>query len=474
MVREYPYDSIIYGSMTGLAKLIQRRELTCYEVVLAHLEHIEKVNPKINAVFQIDADRALKQARKSDNALSEKTIYGPLHGVPVTIKDSLDTKGIISTWGTKGRQHFIPEKDATVVARLRKAGAIIIGKTNTSELTLGGEMNNMVYGPSHNPYDLSKSPSSSSGGAAALLASGGSCLDLGTDTGGSIRCPAHVCGITGLKPTTGRTPRTGNAIPYLPGIVDHLTSVGPMARYVEDLITALPIISGPDGKDPAVIPMPLGNPENVRLENLKIAFYTDGGLHPPTIEISDTIRKTALKLSANVKILNEDTPACLSKAEWLYPWVKFKDNGRWISQRLKTAKTTEPGPHMVRLLKEAESYKSTDNVNVSDALDIFCNEMLQFMKNYDVILCPPDVFPALPIGGPPQGYDYLMWSHLSAYNLTGWPAGVVRAGQTPEGLPIGIQVVGKPWCEHIVLSVMKTIESVRGGYSPPNMSSSLY
>ncbi|MBU8911211.1 MAG: amidase [Desulfobacterales bacterium] len=470
MVRNYPNKSIIYGSMTVLAKLIQKRELSCYEVVLAHLEHIEKVNPKINAVFQIDADKALKEARRSDKALSKKTIYGPLHGVPVTIKDSLDTKRIISTWGTKGRQNFIPKKDASVVARLRRAGAIILGKTNTSEITLGGEMNNLVYGPSHNPYDLSKSPSSSSGGAAALLASGGSSLDLGTDTGGSIRCPAHVCGITGLKPTTGRTPRTGNAIPYLPGAIDCLTSVGPMARYVEDLITALPIICGPDGKDPAVIPMSLGNPENVRLENLKIAFYTNGGLHPPTIEISDAIRKTALKLADGVKIIKEDSPACLSMAEWLYPWLKFEDNGRWISQRLKTAKTTEPGPHMVRLLKEAESFKPPDDSKVSTVLDTFCKDMLQFLENYDVILCPPDVFPALPNGGPPQGYDYLMWSHLSAYNLTGWPAGVVRAGQTPGGLPIGIQVVGRPFCEHIVLSVMKVIESVCGGYSPPNIS----
>lgn len=361
MVREYPYDSIIYGSMTDLAKLIQRRELTCYEVVLAHLEHIEKVNPKINAVFQVNADRALKQARKSDNALDRKMIHGPLHGVPVTIKDSLDTKGIISTWGTKGRQYFIPKKDATVVERLRKAGAIILGKTNTSELTLGGEMDNLVYGPTHNPYDLSKSPSSSSGGGAALLASGGSCLDIGTDTGGSIRCPVHVCGITGLKPTTGRIPRTGNAIAFLPGAVDRLTSVGPMARYVEDLITALPIISGPDGKDPAIIPMPLGNPEKVRLENLKIAFYTDGGLHPPTIEISNVIQETALELSDGVKMLKEDVPDCLSKAEWLYPWIKFENNGRWISQRLKTAKTTEPGPRMVRLLKEAESFECNQN-----------------------------------------------------------------------------------------------------------------
>jgi len=453
--------------MVSLAKLIRKKELSCHEVVSAHLNHIEKVNPKINAVFQVDADRTLREARESDKALSKKRLIGPLHGVPVTIKDSLDTRGIITTWGTKGRQYHIPEQDAAVVARLRKAGAIIMGKSNTSEMTMGGEMDNPVYGPSHNPYDLSKSPSSSSGGAAAILASGGSCLDLGTDTGGSIRCPAHVCGITGIKPTAGRTPRTGHAIPYLPGIADCLTTVGPMARYVEDLIAALPIICGPDGKVPAVISIPLGNPENVRLETLRIAYYTDGGLHPPAIEISDTICKTAQKLSDRVKILMEDAPHCLSRAEWLYPWVRFEDNGRWILKRLQAAGTTEPGPYIARLLKEAESFKPPNSLNVSDALDTFRKEMLQFMENYDVILCPPDVFPALPHGGPPQGYDYLMWSHLSAYNLTGWPAGVVRAGQTSEGLPIGVQVVGRPWCDHIVLAVMKTIESVCGGYSPP-------
>ncbi len=490
----------IHGSMVSLAKLIRTKELSCQEVVTAHLDHIEKVNTKINAVFQIDSDRALEEAREADKALSLKKLAPacPLHGVPVTIKDSLDTRGIISTWGTKGRQYFIPEQDATVVARLRKAGAIIIGKSNTSEMTMGGEMDNPVYGQSHNPYDLSKSPSSSSGGAAAILASGGSALDLGTDTAGSIRCPAHVCGITGIKPTTGRTPRTGHSTPYLPGTVDCLTTIGPMARYVEDLIAVLPIICGPDGEDPAVSSMPLGNPGNVRLENLRIAYYMDGGLHPPTIEISDAIHKTARILSGRVKILQEDAPVCLHRAEWLYPWVRFEDNGRWILKRLKAAGTIEPGHYMARLLKKAESFQvpdilktyksfrssitskpsSTSKIsstsstskysNVSEALDAFRKEMLQFMENYDVILCPPDPFPAIPHGGPPEGYNDLMGAHLSAYNLTGWPAGIVRVGQTPEGLPIGIQVVGKPWCDHIVLSVMKQIESLCGGYSPPD------
>ncbi len=458
----------LYGSMVSLARLIREKELSCQEAVTGHLDHIEKINKKINAVFQVDRDRINKQAHESDKVLSGSVPIGPLHGVPVTIKDSLDTQGIISTWGTKGREHFIPVEDATVVARLRRAGAIIIGKTNTSEMTIGGEMDNMVYGPSHNPYDLSKTPSSSSGGAAAIIASGGSALDLGTDTGGSIRCPAHVCGITGIKPTTGRTPRTGNAIPYLPGAVDRFTSVGPMARYVEDLIVALPIISGSDGKDPAVIQKPLENPDSVRIENLRVAYYTDGGLHPPSVEISDVIRKTARELFDRVKTVREDAPLSLPEAEWLYPWLKFEDKGRWISKRLKAAGTVEPGPNITRLLKEAQSFKAPEKLKASDVLDAFCNEMLQFMKNYDVILCPPDVFPAQPPGGSSEGYDYLMWAHSSAYNLTGWPAGVVRAGWTSTGLPIGIQVVGRPWCEHIVLSVMKVIESIYGGYSPPD------
>src|SRR6266567_7812846 len=224
------------------------------------------------------------QARAADAALARGQLLGPLHGVPMTIKDSLDTAGVITTGGTQGRATFVPEQDATVVARLRAAGAILLGKTNTPELTLSGETDNLVYGRTNNPYDVSRTPGGSSGGAGAILAAGGSALDIGSDTGGSIRLPAHFCGIAGIKPTSGRVPRTGHIVPFGMGAVDALTQLGPMARYVEDLSLILPIIAGVDWRDPAIIPMPLGDPRAVSMTGLRVAMYTDNGTMSPTPE----------------------------------------------------------------------------------------------------------------------------------------------------------------------------------------------
>src|SRR6266480_3568007 len=253
---------LIYRSASELARLIRSRDISSEELVRAHLSRISEVNPKLNAVCQIDEKGALAAARDADAALKRRGEVGKLHGVPVTIKDSFDTKGIISTGGTEGRRGFVPEKDATVVARLRAAGAIVLGKTNTPELTLSYDTENLIYGRTHNPYDLAQTPGGSSGGAAAILAVGGSALDIGSDTAGSIRIPAHFCGITGLKPTFGRVSRAGH-IPPAGGVAGRRTQVGPMARFVEDLVLALSIISGPDGEDPEVATVALEDPGTV-------------------------------------------------------------------------------------------------------------------------------------------------------------------------------------------------------------------
>jgi amidase len=194
---------IVYESATRLAQAIRTRSLSSSEVVSAHLEQIEKENHRLNAVVQIAADVARVQAKEADQAIARGHNWGPLHGVPVTIKDGWETKGIISSAGTAGRASFVPEEDATVVARVRAAGAIVLGKTNVPELSLSNETDNSVYGRTNNPYDLSRTPGGSGGGQAAIIAVGGSPLDIGCDAGGSIRLPSHFCGIAGIKPTTG-------------------------------------------------------------------------------------------------------------------------------------------------------------------------------------------------------------------------------------------------------------------------------
>ena len=224
-------ESVIFSSATTIARLIKSKEVSALEILEAHIARIEQVNPKINAVVSTVYDRARTEALSADKALQENDVVSPLHGVPITIKDSLDTEGVVTTGGTMGRRKFIPQYDSTVVRRLRSAGAILIGKTNTPELTLAGETENLIYGRTNNPYDLARSPGGSSGGAAAIVATGGSPLDMGSDTGGSIRLPSHFCGIVGLKPNSGRVPRTGHIVPFGLGALDSLTQNGPMARF---------------------------------------------------------------------------------------------------------------------------------------------------------------------------------------------------------------------------------------------------
>jgi amidase len=264
-------NDVIYASATSLARAIRAKEVSSAEVVHAYLQRLEAVNPALNAVVQLCADTAQAEARAADAALARGQIMGLLHGVPMTIKDSLDTAGVITTGGTTGRASCVPTQGATVVARLRQAGAILLGKTNTPELTLAGETDNLIYGRTNNPYDLTRTPGGSSGGAAAIVAAGGAPFDIGSDTRGSIRLPAHFTGIAGIKPTSGRVPRTGHIVPWGLGAVDALTQLGPLARYVEDLALILPILAGVDWSDPAIVPMPLGDPQAVPLKGLRVA-----------------------------------------------------------------------------------------------------------------------------------------------------------------------------------------------------------
>lgn len=226
--------NILYAPISELCKAILSKKVSSKELVNVYLDRIEEVNPKLNAVVHISADEAREQADHADKKLAEGKISGPLHGIPMTVKDSFDTKDMISTGGTKGRANFTPSKDATVVARLRANGAILMGKTNTSELTLSYETNNLIYGQTNNPYSPSLSPGGSSGGGAAIVACGGSPFDIDSDYGGSLRYPSHCCGISTIKPTSRRVPRTGHILPF-GGLLDHFQQIGPLATCVDDL-----------------------------------------------------------------------------------------------------------------------------------------------------------------------------------------------------------------------------------------------
>jgi amidase len=469
MDRRKTMQELIYTSAKKLAQAIHDKKVSSREVVRACLQRIEEVNPELNAVVQITAEAALKQAKTADEQLARGIVRGSLHGVPMTIKDSLDTAGVVTTGGTKGRASYIPDQDATVVARLRDAGAILLGKTNTPELTLSGETENLIYGTTNNPYDLSRTPGGSSGGAAAIIAAGGSPLDLGSDTGGSIRGPAHFCGITGIKPTSGRVPRTGHIVAYDLGALDSKTQIGPLARFVEDLALVLPIISGVDWRDPAVIPIPMSNPEEVDLGSLRIAYYTDNTIMTPTAETISAVKSAAQSVADAVASVKEELPPGLKRAFTLNRDISNADGRAWVRRLLDKAGTDEIHRWIKAEIESAEEIGTDAFTALLEEWDRLRSAMLFFMRDYDAILCPVNASPALAHGVSRREERRPAGSYTNVYNLTGWPGAVVRAGTSPEGLPIGVQIVARPWREDVALAIAQQIETALGGWQPPHL-----
>ena len=459
-------DDLTAASATALARAIRDNEVSSVEVIDAHLCRIEAVNQAINAVVQLAADRARAEARAADAALARGDAVGPFHGVPVTIKDSFDTTGIVSTWGTTGRADFVPDRDAAVVARLRAAGAIVLGKTNTPELTLAFDTDNLVYGRTNNPHDLLRSAGGSSGGAAAIVAAGGSPLDIGSDTAGSIRLPVHWCGACGLKPTAGRVPKAGHCISSA-GFTGMLTQVGPIARCVEDLALVLPIVAGVDGRDPTVVPMPLDVPGAAGLGRLRVAFHTDNGIVSPTAETAETVRRVAGLLADAGADVSERRPEGIERSQTLFIALMRADGGASVRRLLGRCGTTRPHSYLDWAKEGQPALSSADLTALLASLDSFRGGLLAFMDAYDLILCPVSVCPAVPHGEAATSEMSAGFAYTKTYNLTGWPAVVVPAGTSPEGLPIGVQIVARPWREDLALAAAQHVESARPNQKDP-------
>src|SRR5690348_15390950 len=278
---------IVFSSTTQLATAIRAGHVSATEVLQAHLAQINAHNPTLNAVITLDAERAYERAREADEALARGEHWGPLHGVPFTLKDAHATAGMRTTTGFPPLADYVPKVDSTVTARLKAAGGILIGKTNVFQM-LGdpAQTTNPIFGRTNNPWNVERTPGGSSGGAAAALAAGMTPFDIGTDLSASIRIPAHFCGVFGLKPTEQRVPLTG-LIPGLPGPrpIRIMSCIGPMARTVEDLTLLYAIIAGPDGRDTEVAPVPVEEVPQLTLKNLRIAFAPTFPGIPATAEI---------------------------------------------------------------------------------------------------------------------------------------------------------------------------------------------
>ena len=415
-----------------LASMIGTRAVSSVEVVEAHLQRVEAFNPAINAVVQLAAGPALDRARLADEALARGETWGPLHGVPFTAKDVCEAAGIVSAAGLEERRNFVPHRDAVVVERMKAAGAILLGKTNCPPGGGGGLTVNPVYGRTVNPYNHEHTPGGSSGGCAAAVAAGLSPLSIGSDSGGSLRLPAHYCGVATLKPTSGRVPNTG-VFNHPGGLSDVRSQIGPLARSIDDAWLAFTIIAGSDWCDSGVVDMLLGHPDSVEIAGMRVAVYTDDGQAPPTPETVAAVRAAAAVLSDLGADVTVAQPDCLRDA-----WKVTR--GYWGMADLT-------GDQVEELLGQWDAFRTA---------------MLQFVRSRDLILCPVDAAPA---HRNDEDGDLLKFNYTIPFSLTGWPCAVVRAGTSPDGLPIGVQIVSKPWQEHVVVAAARRIEEVLGGWA---------
>jgi amidase len=442
-------DEILTLSATRQAALIRKREISSLELVRAHLRQICAVNPKINAAVEVLAETAEAQARAADAAPAR----GPLHGVPFSIKDSIEVAGTVCTAGTWGRKNAVPSiEDAVLVTRLREAGGIPIAKTNLPDLLWAFESDNLLFGRTNNPYDVARTSGGSSGGEAALVAACGSPLGLGSDAAGSVRLPAAFCGIAGLKPTSGRLIRDGH-FPPAGGWVEAVWQIGPMARYVEDLQTVFPLLTG---QPPAPVP-----------HDYRVAFYTDNGGAAADAEVSRVVRSAAEALGAS-----EARPACLAAAYDLEMKLLGPDGGDAMRAAFRELGSTRVHPLTAAWIDKLEVYR-TDLAGFQRywaEWDRYRAEMLAFFRAWDVVVCPAYIHAALPHGTSIEDDNFHGFSHTMAYNVAGFPAAVVRCGESASGLPIAVQVASGPVREDLVLSVAARLEEAFGGWKPPALT----
>lgn len=429
-------EEIWLRGAVGIAEVIRDRMVSCVEVVRAFLHRIEAVNPTINAVVVLARERAIEEARVADASLARGHVLGPLHGVPFTAKDVFDTAGVETSVGMPARIGGVPKVDAAAVARMRRAGAILIGKTNVPPGGSGGVTDNPIHGKTNNPYDPARSPAGSSGGEAAIQAAGGSPVGLGSDSGGSLRVPAHCCGVAALKPTTGRVPNTG-AFEQPGGLSDTRTQIGPLSRFVQDLAPIFEVVAGPDGHDSGVVPMPLGDPEAVDVSGLRVAFYTDDGYTPTTPDTVAAIRDAVAALATAGAQVMERCPE------------RIGADALDISQRYWSWEEL-PGGESVRLLAD---------------WDLFRTRMLAFMESVDIVVCPTAPGPATLHG---ENVETL-FHYTLPFSLTGQPCLVVPSGRSGDRLPIGVQVVGRMWREDTAIAAAQRIEATIGGWRRPSV-----
>jgi len=473
-MKQHPGPELTRLHAWQMAAGVRNGSISASDLIEAHLDRIKRRNPELNAFVSIDEERARLQAKDADDARTTGRPLGPLHGVPITIKSSIDVAGLLCEAGTRIRAGHIAPSDAPVVSRLKAAGAVILGNTTVPEFLMAWETHSALYGRTNSPWNLERTPGGSSGGEAAAIAACCSAGGIGSDGGGSIRVPAHFSGICGLKPTPGRIPATGH-FPSSVGPFALLGVVGPMARTVRDIELLFDVIAGPDNGDPNAAPVPLRRLDPASFGQTRIGYFEDDGRTPVTAETRRAIQRAAQALRAAGFMVEPFRPEGLEEARQLWR-VLFVDGAGIVLRQAYKNRETE----MYSIVREMIAAAAEDPPLTAERLfetlfgrDILRARFLGQMERYPVLLCPVHAVPAFRHGERSWTVDGRRVEYLDAasysqwFNLLGNPAVVLPIDRSDEGLPIGVQIVGRPWEEERVLAIAAALEQeARWSLSP--------
>ena len=480
--------SLIFLPAHALAQGICDRQFSATEVLEAHLRQIKQHNAALNAIVTPNFEAARQRAQAADAAIARGEFWGPLHGVPITIKDNWETAGLRTTVSYPPLKHYVPQRDAAAVARLKAAGAIVLGKTNMPKLAKDLQTDSPLFGQANNPWNLDYTCGGSTGGGSAAVAAGLSAMELGSDAAGSIRIPAHFCGLFSLKPTENRVSLVGQLppLPNRPRSLRKQVSAGLIARCIEDLELGLMLIEGPDGRDWEVPPVPQTVPQVPSLENLRLAWTDRFGDIPVTPETNVMLQKVTQTLSDRGAQVKKCSPLDFNYGE---AWETFGEiavtelyskEADWKMYLYRLLSLVPPmfvpGGPTARGFVSGMRLSFTRTSRAMARRDRFISQLEAFLGDWDAWICPVCPQPAFPhaVLGRPMIIESKILSYLSAgcsytsiFNLTGNPVVVVPVGFSPAGLPMGVQIVGRRWCDRELLAIAKQIAKVTGDFTPP-------
>jgi Asp-tRNA(Asn)/Glu-tRNA(Gln) amidotransferase A subunit family amidase len=463
-------NGLLVQPAVDLLALLSQGNITALELAEKHIRQIEDLNPKLNAIVDFDADRVREQARRLDLTTRSR---GPLHGLPVTVKSSISVAGHRCETGSLINKGHTPTVDAEVVARLRAAGAVIIGTTNCPEFLMAYDTENRLYGRTSNPWDLTRTPGGSSGGESAAIAAGLSAGGLGSDSGGSVREPAHFTGICSLKPTSGRIPAHGH-LPSCSGPFSILGAIGPMARTMADVDLLFRVLCGPQNTDPVAAPVPNRPISLGDLKQYPIGYFEDDGIVPVTPETRHAIRDAAQFLRGQGFRVEQFRPNALEAARQLW-WKFFVRCGWMLLEPIVRTHESELSETFkgFRSIAQADPHLTAEQLlSAWMECDHVRRTLLEEMAASPILLSPVCSVPAFRHGERQWIIDGQNVSYLDAmrytqwFNLLGAPAAVVPVGRSPEGLPIGLQIAGRPYEDEVVLGIASVLDC-GFGYNPP-------